>query len=322
MPKGDRLKLKADPEDGTTPIANLLLEAVAMARISGLQKGAIVYLWRCTYGWIGDDGKRKKEAKITLGDWVKALDKDKSRISKALGELCEMNIISRRIADVWGGYYYSLNTNINKWNSHSINLSKLKEAVTMAHLPTVGDNTTVGNTTNSPHKSQQLAKVPTVGDNKDSTVGENDNSTVGENDNKLPIYKEILNKDINKECHDLKNHDDKEVNESLKIEENYKKQNPKWIKYRSKIFGELKKRREYNLTKGKTAGEAKSMNWMFGQGYLPEDILKVYDIMKQDKFWKSKPLTLMTVANNIGEVLKNGDKQQPIKHQSTVKIIG
>jgi len=40
MPKGDRLKLKADPEDGTTPISNLLLEAVAMAKISGLQKNA------------------------------------------------------------------------------------------------------------------------------------------------------------------------------------------------------------------------------------------------------------------------------------------
>ena len=46
MPKGDRIILKADPEDGTTPISNLLLEAVAMAKLSGLQKGVILYLWR------------------------------------------------------------------------------------------------------------------------------------------------------------------------------------------------------------------------------------------------------------------------------------
>jgi len=114
MPKGDRLKLKADPEDGTTPIANLLLEAVAMAKISGLQKGAIIYLWRQTYGWVGKDGKRLKEAMITLSEWKKALDRDKSHIAKALTALQDMNIISRRQTEQWGGYYYSLNNKYRK----------------------------------------------------------------------------------------------------------------------------------------------------------------------------------------------------------------
>jgi len=39
MPKGDRQELKADPEDGTTPISNLLLEALAIAKLSGKEKG-------------------------------------------------------------------------------------------------------------------------------------------------------------------------------------------------------------------------------------------------------------------------------------------
>ena len=43
MPKGDRDILKADLEDGYTPIANLILEALALAKMSGVQKG-IVYL--------------------------------------------------------------------------------------------------------------------------------------------------------------------------------------------------------------------------------------------------------------------------------------
>ena len=55
MPKGDRVIGKADPEDGTTPVANLLLEALAMAHLSGEEKGAVLYLWRQTYGWV--DGK-------------------------------------------------------------------------------------------------------------------------------------------------------------------------------------------------------------------------------------------------------------------------
>lgn len=194
MPKGDRLKLKADPEDGTTPIANLLLEAVAMSHISGLQKGAIIFLWRKTYGWQGKDGKRLKEAKITLGDWCKALDRDKSRISKALIALEQMNVIRRRVIDIWGGYYYSLNTSIASWNSDSINLSKLSETVEVAHLPTVGENATIVDKANSRQGQQQSAELTTVGDNIDATVGENATPQL----TKTPpptLYKERLNKD-------------------------------------------------------------------------------------------------------------------------------
>ena len=149
MPKGDRLKLKADPEDGTTPIANLLLEAVAMAKISGLQTRAIIYLWSETYGWVDDDGKRKKEAKIPLSEWSRALDSNSSRLSHALGELESMNIIHRRTADAWGGYYYSLNTEIGKWNSNSINLSRLAELASIANFGTVDNNAIPPNIDNS-----------------------------------------------------------------------------------------------------------------------------------------------------------------------------
>ncbi len=46
MPKGDKAILKADPDDGTTPVSNLLLEALAIAKLSGMEKGALAYLWR------------------------------------------------------------------------------------------------------------------------------------------------------------------------------------------------------------------------------------------------------------------------------------
>lgn len=139
MPKGDRLKLKADPEDGTTPIANLLLEAVAMAKLSGLQKGAILYLWRRTYGWAEKDGKRVKERKIALSEWTHTLDSEKSRVSKTLANLEEMNIIHRRMADAWGGYYYSINTNVAAWNSNCVNLAKLSEMITVVNFGTIDE---------------------------------------------------------------------------------------------------------------------------------------------------------------------------------------
>jgi len=154
MPKGDRLKLKADPEDGTTPIANLLLEAVAMAKISGLQKGAILYLWRRTYGWV-EEGKRIKERKIALSEWTHALDSEKSRISKTLSDLEAMSIIKRRMAGDWGGYYYSINTDIATWNSNCVNLTKLEERITVVQFSTIGEND------NSWRKRQQLAKTTT-----------------------------------------------------------------------------------------------------------------------------------------------------------------
>ena len=157
MPKGDKLKLKADPEDGTTPIANLLLEAVAMAKLSGLQKGAILYLWRRTYGWI-KEGHRLKERKITLTEWKNALDSSSSRLSKTLSELENKNIISRRMADPWGGYYYKINTNISKWNSDSINLSKLAEQGGIADFATVDQNATVDQLVNSNDKGNSLPK--------------------------------------------------------------------------------------------------------------------------------------------------------------------
>jgi len=125
MPKGDKFRLKADPEDGTTPIANLLLEAVAMANIPGLQTRAILYLWRKTYGWIDEDGKRKKKCEIGLKEWTDALDVIKSSVATALSELERKNIIIRTANTRWGTYYYSFNTDIVKWDNNCINLPLL-----------------------------------------------------------------------------------------------------------------------------------------------------------------------------------------------------
>jgi len=116
MSKGDRLKLKTDPEDGTIPIANLLLEAVAMAKLSGLEIGAILYLWKRTY-------EQKVSANITLTEWCRALDRGKSQVSKALTHLHNMNIITREQNIHWHEYTYSFNDDINTWHKSCLNPS-------------------------------------------------------------------------------------------------------------------------------------------------------------------------------------------------------
>jgi len=272
MPKGDRLKLKADPEDGTTPIANLLLEAVAMAKISGLQKGAILYLWRRTYGWV-EGGERLKERKIPLSEWINALDSEKSRVSKTLGELEAMGIIKRRIADMWGGYYYSINTNVKSWNSNSINIAKLSEMITVGDFSIIGENATVGENDNSRQEHN-------------ATVGENDNPTVGENDNSLHYIKKILNKDKRKKV-------DKVLStpNGLKVKE---------------VFARIDKLRGYRPPK--RAAEAGAILRML-KTYTPDQIIETWQKLKGDKFWQGKELYLMSVENQIGAETKQQPKQ-------------
>jgi len=141
MPKGDRYKLKADPEDGTTPVSNLLLEAISMAKLSGLEIRAVLYLWRKTYGWQDKEG-RKKQAEIALPEWERQLDAASSKISKALKTLVEKKIIKRIPLGMGKGYIYEMNTHIYEWDGNTIDLVVLSQMVTVAQKATLDQNAT------------------------------------------------------------------------------------------------------------------------------------------------------------------------------------
>ncbi len=287
MPKGDRLRLKADPEDGTTPIANLLLEAVAMAKISGLQKGAILYLWRRTYGWV-EDGKRLKERKIGLTEWVNALDGEKSNVSKALTELEKKGIMKRRTADSWGGYYYSINTNISKWNSNSINLAKLADTVTVVKYATIGDIATVG-------ENSTMEDKPTVATLDNATVGENSTQQLAKI--QLPtLYKEILNKD--------KERGDENKSSPPLDKITTKLSNPQGIQVRE-VFARIDKIRGYRPPKRKA--EAASILRMI-KHYTPDQIIETWESLKKEVFWQNKELFIMTIESQIGALLNGTNR--------------
>lgn len=134
MPKGDRDIGKADPEDGTTPIANLLLEAIAVANLSGKKKGALSFLWRRTYGWedkerkkVGQQWPRKTEDIITLQEWSLALKTDVSYASRIIEDLAKKKIIERFPLGTGKGYRYRLNTKVDEWDKSCINLQELSE---------------------------------------------------------------------------------------------------------------------------------------------------------------------------------------------------
>lgn len=145
MPMGDREILKADPEDGHTPIANLLLEAIAISTLTGKKKGILLLLCRKTYGWQRD-GQRLKETALSIGDCAKALNIDRRTAHKLLTDLANDKIISRGFSKPGFGYTIAINTRVGEWTDSCINHQLLEKLS--------GDglvkNTTVG-----------LAKTPT-----------------------------------------------------------------------------------------------------------------------------------------------------------------
>ncbi len=277
MPKGDRFKLKADPEDGTTPIANLLLEAVAMAKISGLQKGAILYLWRRTYGWV-EDGKRLKERKIALSEWQHALDSTKPRVSATLAELEHKQIIKRRMADAWGGYYYAINTNVASWNSNCLNIAKLSEMIIVTNFGTVTEKDTVTQSDNS-------CEIDNSSPKKNGTVTENVTEQLPKT--QLPtLYKERLKKD--KERGDVK------ITSPIGLKT-------------KEVFFRLDKIRGYRPPKRQA--EAAAIIRMLKKDYTPDQIVESWEKLKGDNFWADKELFMMTIESQIGAKLKNGTHQ-------------
>lgn len=111
MAKGDREILKADTDDGYTKIANLLLEALAMAKLNGVQKGICLFLWRRTYGW------GKTDDAISLREFSEACGTSESYISRQIKHLVSLRVIIRVSHEAGKTPVYTFNTKIAEWDS-------------------------------------------------------------------------------------------------------------------------------------------------------------------------------------------------------------
>jgi phage replication O-like protein O len=131
MPKGDREILKADPDDGTTPIANLLLEALVVANLTSKERASVLFLIRRTYGWHVN-GNRLKADVIPLRTWAKALQvKDTTRASRILSGLEKKRVIKRESLGPGKSYLYTINTIIADWDNCT-NFQLLSEMTILA----------------------------------------------------------------------------------------------------------------------------------------------------------------------------------------------
>jgi phage replication O-like protein O len=77
-------------ENGYTPIANELMEALAKTRIPGEARQVLDVIFRKTYGW------GKTEDKISLSQFAKMTGIPKRNVCRAINKLLSMNIIIRK----------------------------------------------------------------------------------------------------------------------------------------------------------------------------------------------------------------------------------
>lgn len=94
-------------ENGFTPIANEILEALAMIRIPGEARQLLDVILRKTYGF------NKSEDAISLSQFVLKTGLKKNSVCKGLNKLKQLNIITQKVNDIANTYRF--NKDFSTW---------------------------------------------------------------------------------------------------------------------------------------------------------------------------------------------------------------
>jgi phage replication O-like protein O len=98
-------------EDGFTPIANSIMEALAHTQLSGYEWRVLFFLLRKTYGWS------KKSDRIALSQFVDGTSINQRRVIEAINGLIAKNIIHKTSAEkrTSKGREYAFNKHYGSW---------------------------------------------------------------------------------------------------------------------------------------------------------------------------------------------------------------
>jgi phage replication O-like protein O len=149
-------------EDGFTPIANAIMDALARTRFSGYERSVLDFLFRKTYGWS------KKSDLISLSQFVDGTGILKPHVVRTIKRLVEKNVIHKTVAKIGNDNLvrYEFNKHWGTWQA----LPKL----VMAHssLPKMVPTISIGTTTSkrledkegvSLGKAKRVKGIPTIG---------------------------------------------------------------------------------------------------------------------------------------------------------------
>lgn len=130
MPKGDAEELRADLDDGHTRIANLMLEGLCCAPLSGAQYAVSLFIIRRTYGWAKQrDRDSGKMDAMTCDEIADGTGLSRSGVSKAISGLLRSNVILQE--EVRPGNYmaYGMNPDVASWGTISREWRTCKQAL-------------------------------------------------------------------------------------------------------------------------------------------------------------------------------------------------
>jgi phage replication O-like protein O len=100
-------------EDGFTPIANGIMDALARTRFSGYERSVLDFLFRKTYGWS------KKSDLIALSQFVDATRIAKPHVVRTIKKLVDRNVILRTVAQTGNATLvrYEFNKHWGEWTT-------------------------------------------------------------------------------------------------------------------------------------------------------------------------------------------------------------
>ncbi len=166
-------------EDGFTPIANGIMDALARTRFSGYERSVLDFLFRKTYGWS------KKSDLISLGQFVEGTLIAKPHIVRTLKRLLGRNIIHRTVAQLGKGNLvrYEFNKHCGTWKAlpklvtDTSSLPKMVIQPLPKMAPTISISTTTSKRlvkNSSVMKKRMNTKVPllTFDSSTQSVIGE------------------------------------------------------------------------------------------------------------------------------------------------------
>jgi len=135
---------------------------------------------------------------------------------------------------------------------------------------------------------------------KNTTVDTNDNS--GGNDNSRPTAHSTVVKNTTPQLSKTPPPTlyKETIKETLKKEDDKNLSSPTGLKIKE-VFARLDKIRGYKVS-NKRKAEAASIIKML-EFYTPDQIIKTWEILKQDKFWVEKELLMTSVETQIGAMV-------------------
>lgn len=143
-------------ENGYTPIANEIMEALCQINLSAYETRILLFILRKTYGW------HKKEDRISLSQFSKVLHIAIPHICRTLKRLVKRKIITQ----IGNGYYvsYLFQKDYEKWKSLPKQAILPKQVIGITQI---GNSLPAQIRKGFPHKPLPIQAVPKQADTKD-----------------------------------------------------------------------------------------------------------------------------------------------------------